>query len=65
MYATDIPNFEYVISDGHEVYAEAYHWGAGSLETLKERISEMKDSLLSDEEMCRAFLTHWKYRRDK
>jgi hypothetical protein len=65
MYATDIPNFEYVISDGHEVYVEAYHWGAGSLEMLGERISEMKDSLLSDDEMNWAFHTHWMYRRDE
>jgi hypothetical protein len=64
MYATDIPNFEYVISDGQEVYAEAYHWETRSLETLKERISEMKGSLLSDGKMCRAFMAHWKYRRD-
>jgi hypothetical protein len=63
MYATDIPNFEYVISDGKEVYMESYHWGAGSLETLGERISEMKDSLLSDDEMSLAFRTHWQYRR--
>jgi hypothetical protein len=59
MYATDIPNFEYVISDGHEVYVEAYYWEAKSLETLKERITEMKGSLLSDDEMRLAFQTHW------
>jgi hypothetical protein len=64
MYATGIPNFEYVISDGHEVYAEAYHWGTGSLETLKERITEMKDSFLSDDKMSLAFRTHWAYRRE-
>ena len=38
MYATGIPNFEYVISDGQEVYVETYHWESKSLETLKERI---------------------------
>jgi hypothetical protein len=65
MYAADIPNFEYVISDGHEIYVESYRWGAGSLETLKERITEMKSSLLSDEEMSLAFRTHWMYRKDK
>jgi hypothetical protein len=63
MYATDIPNFEYVMSDGHGVYIETYHWETGSLETLKERIFEMKGSLLLDEEMRRAFLAHWKYRQ--
>jgi hypothetical protein len=65
MYATSIPNFEYVISDGHEVYVEAYYWGAESLETLGERISEMKESLLSDDEMNSAFRTHWMYRRNE
>jgi hypothetical protein len=64
MYATGIPNFEYVISDGNEVYMETYHWGTGSLETLKERIAEMKSSLLSDEEMSLAFRTHWMYRQE-
>jgi hypothetical protein len=63
MYAVGIPNFDYVISDGQEVYVETYHWEARSLETLKERISEMKGSLLSDDEMSLAFQTHWKYRR--
>jgi hypothetical protein len=61
MYAAGLPNFEYVISDGNEVYMEAYHWGAGSLETLKERIAELKSSLLSGEEMSLAFQTNWKY----
>jgi hypothetical protein len=65
MYATGIPNFEYVISDGHEVYLETYHWEAGSLETLRERILEIKGFLLSNEEMRRAFLTHWRYRKDE
>jgi hypothetical protein len=64
MYATGIPNFEYVISDGNEVYVESYHWGTGSLEMLKERIAEMKSSLLSDEEMSLAFRTHWRYRQE-
>jgi hypothetical protein len=65
MYAAGIPNFEYVVSDGRGVYIESYHWGAGSLETLRERIAEMKDFLLSDDEMSSAFQTHWKYRRGK
>jgi hypothetical protein len=64
MYAAGIPNFEYVISDGQEVYMETYHWEAESLETLKERIAEMKSSLLSDEEMSWAFRTHWRYRQE-
>jgi hypothetical protein len=64
MYASGLPRFEYVISDGYEVYIEAYHWGEKSLETLKERISEMKASLLFDDEMRRAFQTHWTYRKE-
>jgi len=64
MYATDIPNFEYVISDGHEVYVETYRWGTKSEETLRERISEMKGSLLSDDEMSLAFRKHWMYRKE-
>jgi hypothetical protein len=63
MYASDIPNFEYVISDGQEVYMETYHWEAGCLELLRERVAEMKGSLLSDEEMRRAFLAHWRYKK--
>jgi hypothetical protein len=63
MYATGIPNFDYVISDGQEVYVETYHWEEKSLETLKERISDMKGSLLSDDEMRLAFQEHWIYRR--
>jgi hypothetical protein len=64
MYAAGIPNFEYVISDGQEVYMETYHWGAGSLETLRERISEMRSSIISDDEMSLAFRTHWRYRQE-
>jgi hypothetical protein len=63
MYAAVIPKFEYVVSDGAEVYIEAYRWEEKSLETLRERISEMKDSLLADEEMRRAFQAYWKYRQ--
>jgi hypothetical protein len=64
MYATGIPNFDYVISDGYEVYVETYHWEARSLETLKERIAEMKGSLFSDDEMRAAFVSHWTSRKD-
>jgi hypothetical protein len=62
MYAAGIPYFEYVISDGSDIYVETYHWGAKSLETLRERIAEMKGSLLLDDEMSLAFQTHWKYK---
>jgi hypothetical protein len=65
MYAAGIPNFDYVISDGHEVYIETYHWGAGSLDALRERIAELKDSLLSDDETRLAFLTHWRCGKDE
>jgi hypothetical protein len=65
MYAANIPNFEYVISDGHDVYVEAYHWEARSLDILRERILEMKNSLLSDDEMCLAFQAHWTYKNNK
>jgi hypothetical protein len=51
-------------SDGYRSCVEAYHWEAGSLETLKERIAEMKDSLLSDDAMSLAFKTYWKYRKE-
>jgi hypothetical protein len=64
MYATEIPNFEYVISDGREVYIEAYHWETRSFETLKERIVEMKESILFDDEMRRAFQANWTYRQE-
>jgi hypothetical protein len=62
MYATGIPHFDYVISDGQAVYVETYHWEARSLDLLKERIAEMKNHLLADEEMGMAFLAHWTYR---
>jgi hypothetical protein len=64
MYASGIPNFEYVIADKYgSVSVETYHWEVGSLETLKERVSEMKSSLLADDEMRRAFLSYWKHRK--
>jgi hypothetical protein len=65
MYAAGLPNFDYVISDGQEVYVETYHWESGSLELLRERIAEMKGSLLADDEMSMAFQTHWKYKKDE
>jgi hypothetical protein len=65
MYAANIPNFEYVISDGRDVYVEAYHWEARSLDILRGRILEMKNFLLSDDEMCLAFQAHWTYKNDK
>jgi hypothetical protein len=63
MHAADMPNFQYVISDGCEVYVEAYHWEAKSLETLRERIAEMKGCFLLDGEMSLAFRTHWRHRK--
>jgi hypothetical protein len=64
MYASGLPEFEYVVADDEGVYGEAYHWGAESLETLRERIAAMKDSLLSDGELSRAFKTSWIYRKE-
>jgi hypothetical protein len=65
MYATGIPNFDYVISDGQEVYVETYHWEARSLDLLKERIADMKGSFLSDDEMRLAFQNRWTYRKEE
>jgi hypothetical protein len=65
MYASGIPNFEYVISDGCEVYGESYHWNSKSMETLRERIANMKDSFLSDDDLSQAFKTYWKYSKEE
>jgi hypothetical protein len=64
MYASGLPRFTYVVADDEGVYGESYHWGSKSLETLRERIASMKDSLLSDPELSRAFSANWKYRKE-
>jgi hypothetical protein len=65
MYATDIPNFDYLISDGHSVYVEAYYSGSKSLDVLRARIADLKDSLLADTELSSAFIKNWKYRKEE
>ena len=65
MYSTEIPNFRYLISDGKEVYEEAYHWDSQSLDLLKSRIADLKESLLADTALCMAFNKNWKYRQEE
>jgi len=65
MYATEIPNFKYLISDGNEVYVEAYYWESQSFNLLKSRIADLKDSLLADTELSLAFNKNWKYRQEE
>jgi hypothetical protein len=65
MYAIEIPNFDYLISDGHAVYVETYHWESKSLDLLKARIADLKDSLLADNELSLAFSKNWKYRQEE
>ena len=61
MYAAEIPNFEYLISDGENVYVETYHWESKSLDLLKSRIADLKDFILADTELALAFNKNWKY----
>ena len=65
MYATEIPNFKYLISDGKEVFEEAYYWGSQSLDLLKSRVADLKESLLADTELSLAFTKNWKYRQEE
>jgi len=65
MYATDIPNFDYLIADSYSVYVETYHWGTRSLDELRARIADMKESILADTEMAAAFIKNWKYRKEE
>ena len=65
MFSTDIPNFKYLISDGKEVYEEAYYWESQSLGLLKSRVADLKESLLADTELSLAFNKNWKYRQEE
>jgi len=65
MYAVEIPNFDYLISDGRAVYVETYHWESKSLDLLKARIADLKDSLLADNGLSLAFNKNWKYRQEE
>jgi len=65
MYATDIPNFDYLISDGREVYVETYRWEQKSLAMLKSRVVDLKGSLLADRDLSAAFIKNWKYRKEE
>ena len=65
LYAGEIPNFDYLISDSHSVYVETYHWESKSLDLLKARIADLKDFLLSDNELSLAFNKNWKYRQEE
>jgi hypothetical protein len=64
MYSTEIPNFKYLIFDGHEIYEEAYYWGSHSLDLLRSRIADLKGSLLADAELSAAFNKNWKYKQE-
>jgi len=65
MYATDIPNFDYLIADSYNVYVETYHWENKSLDELRSRIADMKESILADAEMAEAFIKNWQYRKEE
>jgi hypothetical protein len=65
LYSMQIPNFAYLISDGNNVYEEAYYWEGKSLDTLRIRITDMKDSILADSEMREAFINNWKFRKEE
>ena len=60
MYCTGIPHFQYLISDGNEVYVESHSWSDTSLETLKSRIYEMLSFILGFKEFKEATIEHFR-----
>lgn len=60
MYCTGIPHFQYLISDGNEVYVESHSWSDTSLLTLKSRIYEMLSFILGFKEFKEAFESNWR-----
>ena len=60
MYCTGIPHFQYLISDGNEVYVESHSWSDTSLATLKSRIYEMLSFILGFKEFKEAFESNWR-----
>lgn len=60
MYCTGIPHFQYLISDGNEVYVESHSWSDTSLTTLKSRVYEMLSFILGFKEFKEAFESNWR-----
>lgn len=59
MYCTHIPNFEYVISDGKDVWREQYTWNDRMLDSLREKIYEMECYLKQDKAAGKLYKQHW------
>ena len=60
LYCTDMPKFQYLISDGKEFWVEDYHNHAGIEGELKGMISDFMGYLENDKEAKEMFLTKWK-----
>ena len=60
MFCSDIHDFEYLISDGTEVYREYYNFNNNALDTLKQRVNSMIDTLLSIPKFRTPFVKNWK-----
>lgn len=59
MYCSGINDFEYLVSNGHATYKEAYSWGKSSLDLLQSRISDMLADILANSEFKAAFNQFW------
>jgi len=59
LYCSDLPKFQYLVSDGKEYWIEDYHNHAGIEDELKGMISDFIGYLENDKEAKELFLTKW------
>ena len=59
LYCLDLPNFQYLVSDGEEYWVEDYHNHAGIEDEIKSKISDFLSYLENDKEAKEMFFTKW------
>jgi carbonic anhydrase len=59
LYCSDLPKFQYLVSDGKEYWIEDYHNHANIENELKGMISDFMNYLDNDIEAKEMFLTKW------
>lgn len=65
MYATDIPNFAYLPSDGRSVYREDYHWSESAYTRLHSKCAELISYLKGDPVLWAAYQKNWIFENRK
>ena len=59
MYCTGIKKFEYLISEGRDVYIEPHSWNDESIDELKAKVFDCIEFIYGNEEFAKAYEENW------